>query len=945
MPINDSHDEDKEKSHAENQNEKSNNDSINSNNEQNAAGEENIETANKPAERSKRVIPKRPTAKNDPASVLKQENPYANPLLQKESLDQEAVTPTASNIDPVAFPSPDAQKDISEESTQLIAKDEVKESAAAADDVSPVPTHQPDPVSPEVARGLQSSGTDFGYLPRSLQTQTGEYRRRSRASLSGVAVAELPYARRSYESRIQRRKRVNRVLMQKRRHSRFYSNLLPKLAAVVLVLLALMVIFSSGAGGVAYAYYQAQLPLLDGIAQHSLAQTTNIYDRNGKLLYQLYDHSNSGGRRTYVNFEDIPNELVNATIAAEDHSFWQNSGVDYTGIVRAVVTNFQHGSVQEGGSTVTQQLIKNQFFLNQDRNLQVKGEEAILATGLTQRYSKAEIMEMYLNTVFYGDSNYGIEAAAQDFFNLKPICKKNICKPAVTQLTLGQASLLAGLPQSPTGYMPFLNKSAALDRQQHVLKNMVSLKMITTQQMIQAQKETQNYAFKRPAYVKNAPHFVDYVIDNVLIPLFGAYNLRNGGYSIYTTIDLDLERQVEKIVYNRINSNQSDIYGYSNLSTAHNLHNAAVVVTDPKTGEILAMNGSANYNDQGTDPRMAGQYNAANTLRPPGSSFKPIVYATAFQMGWYPAMNVPDHNTYYPDGEKPYNPPNYDHRFHGDNMTIRRGVSNSYNIPAVDAIEYAGVQNVMNMAGRLGLSHVEKTDPGRQGAAMALGVSEETLLNMTTAYATFANKGVRMPQTTVLQINNNQGKPVYKFDAQHPKGDRVIGEDIAFLVSSIISDKAARNEEFPSPNPLELDGRPVAAKTGTTDNFADNWTMGFTPHLAVGVWAGNSDNTPMQDVIGITGAGPIWQDVFQYANDKYHFPRDGFTPPANVHQATVSAYTGLLPHLGEQTVTDWFIDGTVPTIQGMYVPPAPPKNTKPGKKDPNPGNDPGSGNN
>ncbi|WP_160145800.1 transglycosylase domain-containing protein [Dictyobacter aurantiacus] len=760
---------------------------------------------------------------------------------------------------------------------------------------------------------------------------------RELARRSAIAVADPYSSRRSRERMLQRRKRVNRVLMHKRHHSRFYDTLLLRLMSVALVLFALLLILTSGASGAAYAYYQAQLPLLDGIAQHSLAQTTNIYDRNGKLLYQLYDHSSSGGRRTYVNFEDIPNELVNATIAAEDHSFWNNSGVDYNGIVRAVITNFQHGSVQEGGSTVTQQLIKNQFFLDQDRTLQVKGEEAILATGLTQRYSKAQIMEMYLNTVFYGDSNFGVEAAAQDYFGLKPQCKQGVCKPAVAQLTLGQASLLAGLPQSPTGYMPFTNKKAAMQRQTHVLQNMLSLKMITSDQMQVAQKEIANYKFKRPAYVKNAPHFVDYIVDNVLIPLFGAYNLRNGGYSIYTTLDLDLERQVEKIVYNRIDGNEFDIYGYGNLRTAHNLHNASVVVTDPKTGEILAMDGSVNYNDTSNDPAMSGQYNAANTLRPPGSSFKPVVYATAFEMGWYPAMNVPDHNTYYPDGTKPYNPPNYDHKFHGDNMTIRRGISNSYNIPAVDAIEYAGVKNVMTMAGRLGLSHVAQTVPGRQGAAMALGVSEETLLNMTTAYATFANGGVRMPQTTVLQINDNQGRPIYKFDARHARGKRVLGADVSFLISSMLSDTVARHEEFPSPNPLELDGRPVAAKTGTTDNFADNWTMGYTPHLAVGVWAGNSDNSPMENVIGITGAGPIWQDVFQYANAKYHFPKDGFTPPPNVHQATVSAYTGLLPHLGEATVTDWFIDGTVPTIQGVYTPPPPVKAPKTGKPTQNPG--------
>jgi membrane peptidoglycan carboxypeptidase len=728
---------------------------------------------------------------------------------------------------------------------------------------------------------------------------------------------------------VEKRRHKNRIIMQKRRHERGNYPAIPRLTMIAFVLQAIFIILFSCLGGAAFTYYQSQLPLLDSIARHSLFQTTHIYDRNGKLLYQLYDHGSDAsghprGRRTYVNFADIPTVLVNATVAAEDHSFWTNSGVDIYGILRAVVTDFQQGVPEQGGSTVTQQLIKNQFFLKQDRNLQMKGAEALLAVGLTQRYSKAQIMEMYLNTVFYGDANFGIEAAAQDFFGLEPQCNKHgQCKPAVAQLTLGEASLLAGLPQSPTTYMPFYNRQAALQRQAHVLNNMVSLDMITRSQSLAAQKEMKSFKFKRPPFVKNAPHFVDYIVDQVLIPLFGAQNLVDGGYSIYTTLDLNLERKVEEITYNRIYGNTPDIYGYTNLRIAHNLNNAAVVVTDPHTGEILAMDGSVNYNDTSDDPRIQGQFNsAADALRQPGSSFKPVVYATALEMGWYPAMNIADAHTYFPDGVQTYEPRNYDGRYHGAiGMSMRRAIANSFNIPAIEALEFAGIPNVLTTAGRLGLSNVASTPHNYQGAAMALGSSVESLLNMTTAYATFADEGIRMPQTTVLQINNNVGKPIYKFDPQKARGERVLGQDVAFLMSSILSDTKARYEEFGPGNPLELD-RPVAAKTGTTDNFDDNWTLGYTPYLTVGVWAGNSDNTPMNNVIGITGAGPIWHDVMVWADQHYHFPVTDFTPPDNVHKATVSAYTGLLPHLGEPTVKDWFIDGTVPTIQGSYyVPP------------------------
>ncbi len=586
-----------------------------------------------------------------------------------------------------------------------------------------------------------------------------------------------------------RRMRVNRIIMRKRRHERSGNSIGPRFALVGLILLAILMILSSGTAGSAYAYYQTQLPLLDGIAQHSLFQTTHIYDRNGKLLYELYDKQLDHGRRTYVNYNDISPLIVNATIAAEDHSFWTNTGVDYTGIARAAISNAQSSGVVEGGSTITQQLIKNQFFANQPRNFQVKGEEAVLATGLTQQYPKWKIMEMYLNTVFYGDNNFGVEAAAEEYFGLKPQCTAQGCKPAVAQLTLGQASLLAGLPQGPTTYMPVTYKARALDRQNVVLQNMVNLNMITAKQKAQAQKEMQQYQFKGYQPVRLAPHFVDYVVDD-LLNLFGAQNIENGGYDIYTTLDLGLEQKVEQITYDHLYKDQVDPYlGYGTLSQFHNVNNAAVVVTNPVNGEILAMNGSADYNM--TSPQVQGQYNAAVSPRQPGSSFKPIVYATAFEMGWYPAMIVPDHKTYFPDGTDTYSPHNYDNKFdHPGAMTIRRAIANSFNIPAIDAIEYTGIPNVLNMAGRLGLTEIQDLPLTQTGPSMALGSKETSLLHLTGAYATFANKGVRTPMVSILKINNNQGHTIYQYDESHPYGQRALREDVTFLMSSILSDKA-----------------------------------------------------------------------------------------------------------------------------------------------------------
>jgi membrane peptidoglycan carboxypeptidase len=355
------------------------------------------------------------------------------------------------------------------------------------------------------------------------------------------------------------------------------------------------------------------------------------------------------------------------------------------------------------------------------------------------------------------------------------------------------------------------------------------------------------------------------------------------------------------------------------------VNNAAVVVMDPANGELLGMDGSVNYHDN--DPKVRGEFNSAvDARRQPGSSIKPVIYSTAFEMGWYPAMVIPDHQTVYPtrDSTSPngyYTPQNYDQQFHSSfPMTVRTAIANSYNIPAVDTIEFTGIPNVLNMAGRLGLNTIADQPASKLGPSLALGAKEVSLLSLTDAYSTFANQGVRVPPVPILEITDNQGHPLYQYDANHPHGVHAVSPETAFMMSSILSDNPARYHEFGPGNPLELD-RPAAAKTGTSNSFIDNWTVGYTPHVVTGVWVGNSDNSAMDNgVIGITGAGPIWHDVMAYVDDYYHYPADNFVRPDDVHQGTVSALTGLLPNPGEPTVSDWFIDGTMPTIHGQYVP-------------------------
>ncbi len=746
--------------------------------------------------------------------------------------------------------------------------------------------------------------------------------------------------------------------------------------ALITFLLLLLLAISSGAVS-AYSYYQSQQYRLQGLANQQIDQSTRIFDRNGQLLYVAYD--NREGRSTPVTFNYIPGVMQDAMIAAEDKTFWDNSGVDPQGIIRAASEYTSSGSVQGGGSTITQQLIKN---LTNDRQvtLQRKIPEAALAIGLTQQYPKWKILEMYFNVSPFGAQELGVEAAVEDYFGLKPTCNQNFkCIPAIANLdynpqtkkhdpllALARASLLAGLPQNPVSYDPSLgpdNVKLALARQDYVLQQMLSLNIhvntalgdqtndygpITPDMIQQVEALTAKMTFIGFRYINKAPHFVDWVRNQLEIALgngdeeLGVHLFLTGGFNIRTTIDADLEQYVENAVQRHLDQPELQYFlttnPYGPLNTKHNVNDSAVVVMNAKDGEILAMDGSANY--QSKDKTVAGNFNAAISPRPPGSSFKPIVYATAFQMGWYPGIVLPDAKTYFPTFNGPqygnpetatYHPFDYGGRYNNKHWNIQLDVANSFNVPAIKTLEFAGIDNVLAMAERMGITGI---DPKSLGPSFALGTAAVSLLQMVGAYQVFANQGVRVPPQGILDIWDNYGHNLYHFDPNHPRGTSVISKQIAYLITSILTDENARSYEFENDHVLSMwdwlgvTNSEVAAKTGTTDSFKDNWTLGYTPNVVVGVWSGNANDVPMdQDVVGITGAAPIWHDVIErvsgYCNPdgipcgniRTLFPPQPFQVPQGVTQQSVNTINGLA---GSGYMT-YMLDSDIPLQSGLLI--------------------------
>ncbi|HEY4034665.1 MAG TPA: transglycosylase domain-containing protein [Ktedonobacteraceae bacterium] len=748
-------------------------------------------------------------------------------------------------------------------------------------------------------------------------------------------------------------------------------------SSILLALWILCMIGSFSGTVYGFTYYQSQLQKLQQVDHRVISQTTRIDDRNLTPLFEVYDNREGGGRRTPVTYNEIPQVMRDALIAAEDHSFWTNSGIDPQGIVRSGLEFLEHSMVLGGGSTITQQVIKN-LTGNDALTLNRKIGEAALAIGLTQHYPKWKIMEMYFNVAPFGSMDIGVEAATKEYFHLLPNCDQDFkCIPGVAQLDLNQqtrqhdpllalarASLLAGMPQKPVTDNPTIDathKQSALVRQIDVLNQMITLHMlvaglgrITPALARQAEILTAKMQFVPYQRIKRAPHFVDWIINKLETalgngdPNQGVIPFITGGFNIRTTIDVNLEDYVEHAVQRHLTQPEFQMYTNDDgpLNTEHNVNDAAVVVMNAKTGEILAMDGSANYDS--TDPSIGGEYNVADppqgidgtpSGRGPGSSFKPIVYATAFQMGWYPGMVLPDFKTYFPNGspattlaKSMYTPPDYsrtgDPEYHHNTpSTIREAIANSYNVPAIKAMEYAGPQNVLVTAKRMGITTLQNN-----GIAWGLGSQNVPLIQMVGAYQVFANAGMRVPPQGILNIWDNYGHDLYHYDPQHPPATEVLSPQVSYLMTSVLIDEPARRLEFPGDHDLSFtDHDPscaynpacpyqVAAKTGTTDNYVDNLTIGYTPNVVVGVWAGNANNSPMRNVTGITGAAPIWHSVIEFAGmgwcntatdqiacppinrRNWHFaPQNTFPVPSGVYRR--------LPPGPDGDRLDWTIDG------------------------------------
>ena len=731
-------------------------------------------------------------------------------------------------------------------------------------------------------------------------------------------------------------------------------------------LVLLVAVAVAGTAGV-YGYLTRDLPDPDEIQQaEENFETTVIYDSSGQtVLYEVIDPY--AGDRSWVSLDDISPYLLCATIALEDKTFYVNPGFDLQGIFRALWNNLQGKPVQ-GGSSITQQLTKNVIIPEERRTVSLegpdledyvrKGQEAILASEITRRYSKDKILEWYLNTNFYGNLAYGIEAAAQVYFGKH-----------ASELTLAEAAMLAPIPQSPAitplSSSEKIRESAKL-RQDKALERIVVDRcqgvgiQVTELEAQAAAAETLIYRKLEQRYDVKVPHFSTYVL-RILEENKERYGLTTdmiyrGGLKVYTTIDLDLQRQAECAAQVHVALLQGQDYETAraaggpdcvaadylyplrarDIGVDHQVSNAAVVALRPRTGEVLAMVGSLDYWDEEID----GKFNvAADGLRQPGSSFKPFTYLTLLSNPNYPndptrynaaTMFLDVRNAFAQPGGAPYVPENYDREYHGP-QRLRMALSRSYNIPAVEAMSLVGIDKVIRTAHAMG---IETLDRGLDyyGLSLTLGGGEVYLLDMAYAFSVFANGGymygVEKPASRVRsgfreldpvfikRIEDRDGQVLWEFSQETLQGREILDPRLAFLMNDILSDRGSRCAAFGCPNALELntqDGqvRPAGVKTGTTNNYVDAWTVGYTPQLAVGVWVGNSDSSWMKNTPGSKGAGPIWNAVMSYAlRDE---PAAAFERPEGLIEMAVCDKSGLLPTEYCPTVRELFIPGTEPT--------------------------------
>ncbi|HSM56307.1 MAG TPA: transglycosylase domain-containing protein [Candidatus Sulfomarinibacteraceae bacterium] len=755
----------------------------------------------------------------------------------------------------------------------------------------------------------------------------------------------MPRTTHTVGRRLRRKKRGNRGL-------RLFVRLF--LALSFAAVLFFFFLFAGGVSGAAavYDYFTRDLPDFTEVEQlgqdvDGNFETTEIYawgpDQNGDgnqdlvLIYEVIDPL--GGDRQWLKLDQIPQNAINATIAIEDRTFWTNQGFDIQGIGRAFYEYVLLGGDIQGGSSITQQLVKNSLIEEERRivgaevdfdDYRRKVEELLLAHKLSSTYTKEQILEWYLNTNFYGNLAYGLEAAARVYFD----------KPAV-QLTLAEAAMLAAIPQSPA-LNPIDNFEMAKVRQERVLEAMFRDGYIDREQLVTAKYTPLAVSPGiEERYDIIAPHFAIYVRKQ-LEERFGPERVLRGGLRVYTSLDLEMQQQAECVARAHVARLSGHVgtnlpadeqascpaldflppLRQADIGVNRNVNNAAVVALDPRTAEIKVMVGSLDYWNESID----GSFNVAvDGLRQPGSAFKPFTYLTALSQGYTAASMVLDVETDFgtPYDGVAYVPQNYDRTFHGP-MRLRQALANSYNVPAVEVTSWVGVNNVIRTAHSMGITSLNDNS---YGLSLTLGGGEVRLIDMVYAFSVLDNMGRMIGQpvpeseqrlghrtldpVAILRVENRSGDVLYEYN--QPQQQEIVTPQLAFLLNDILSDRTSRCPAFGCPNPLELpENRPAAAKTGTTNDFRDAWTVGYTPQLVSGVWVGNTDNSPMDEVPGSRGAAPIWHAFMSWALQDE--PAATWERPPGIVERTVCDISGLLPTPRCPTVTEYFIEGTEPAV-------------------------------
>lgn len=637
---------------------------------------------------------------------------------------------------------------------------------------------------------------------------------------------------------------------------------------------------------VVFAVVAKDLPSPDKVARKD-GFATKIYDRNGQLLYDVFNDE----RRDPVTINEMPIALRQATVAVEDKDFYKHGGFDPLTPLRIAWNLVAYHRVV-GGSTLTQQLVKNVLLTSErtERTPIRKLKEFILAIQVERKYTKDQILQMYLNEAPYGGTAWGVESGSETYFS----------KP-VKDLDLAQSAFLAGLPQSPSQYTPYAGK-LYINRSTDVLRRMREDNYINTNQEKASLTEIKTMTFASASGLLKAPHFVFYVRDQ-LVQRYGEKAVEEGGLRVTTSLDYDLQATAEAAVKEEI----------AKVNYLH-ITNGAALVIDPQTGQILAMVGSHDWLDADN-----GKFNViTQALRQPGSSIKPVVYLTGLRKGYTAASLLLDTPTSFPGGDQPdYSPVNYDGKFRGP-MLVRDALGNSINIPAVKMLSLVGVPNMLQTAFDMGITTLEPTKDNlnRLGLSVALGGGEIKPIEMFGAYSAFANGGKKITPVAILKVTDNSGKVLEEWKPTDQK--QVMTAEEAFVISNILSDPSARSITFGPNSALNVPGQSVSVKTGTTNDKKDNWTVGWTPSMVTGVWVGNNDNTPMKDVAsGVTGAAPIWRRIVIAALKKY--PNPGVAIPAGIEQVDIDKISGFAAHDNFDAKKEYFIKGTEPTTDPVHL--------------------------